>query len=175
MNKQRVMLFIPLAIFAMLAVFFWRGLSLNPNDMPSALLNKPVPSFTLPRLENLQQTRDESIFKGKVALLNLWATWCETCREEHVFLNQLKDQGIRIIGVDYKDNTADAQRWIEQLGNPYEDIIVDEEGRLGLDLGVFGAPETYLVDKQGIIRYKHVGDLNKKVWDETIKPIMDKL
>ena len=171
MNNQRLMLFIPLAIFAILGIFFWRGLSLNPNDMPSALLDKPVPKFTLPRLENLQQTRDESIFKGSVTLLNVWATWCETCREEHLFLNELKKQGVRIIGVDYKDNTVDAQRWIAQLGNPYEDIIVDESGRFGLDLGVFGAPETYLIDKHGIIRYKHVGDLNQEVWDKFFKPI----
>lgn len=175
MNKQRLLLFIPIVLFLALALLFWRGLSLNPNDMPSALLNKPVPKFSLPRLENTAETRSENILQGHVSLLNVWATWCETCREEHAFLNQLKNQNIHIIGVDYKDNTADAQRWIAQLGNPYDDIIVDEEGRLGLDLGVFGAPETYVVDKQGVIRYKHIGDLNQKVWSETIKPIIDKL
>jgi cytochrome c biogenesis protein CcmG, thiol:disulfide interchange protein DsbE len=175
MNKSRFMLFLPLLVFAVLGTFFWRGLSLNPNDMPSALINKPVPTFLLPRLENLEQLRDESLLKGHVTLLNVWATWCETCRQEHVFLNALKNQGVRIIGVDYKDNTADAQRWISELGNPYEDIVVDETGRLGLDLGVFGAPETYVVDSQGIIRYKHVGDLNQRVWDEIIKPIYSTL
>lgn len=175
MNKQRLLLFIPLAVFVVLALFFWRGLSLNPNDMPSALLNKPVPKFSLPRLENLQELRSENILIGKVTLLNVWATWCVTCREEHAFLNQLNKQGMHIIGVDYKDITPDAQRWIAELGNPYDDIIVDEEGRLGLDLGVFGAPETYVVDKQGIIRYKHLGDLNQKVWDETIQPIVKAL
>jgi len=175
MNKQRVMLFIPLAIFAVLGVLFWRGLSLDPNSMPSALLDKPVPKFSLPRLGNLQETRDENIFKGKVSILNVWATWCETCRIEHPFLLQLKAQGVQIIGVDYKDKTEDAQRWIAQLGNPYEDVIIDEDGRLGLDLGVFGAPETYVVDKEGVIRYKHIGDLNQKSWDEKIKPVFDKL
>ncbi len=182
MNKQRLMLFIPLIIFAILGGLFWRGLSLNPNDMPSALLDKPVPKFSLPRLENVQQMRDESLLKGQVSglkkqvtLLNVWATWCETCREEHLFLNQLKNQGVRIIGVDYKDNNVDAQRWIAQLGNPYEDIIVDEEGRLGLDLGVFGAPETYVIDNQGIIRYKHIGDLNQQVWDTVVLPIVKQL
>ena len=175
MNKQRLFLFLPLVIFAVLALLFWRGLSLNPNDMPSALLNKPVPIFKLPRLENPQETRDQSFFIGKVTLLNFWATTCVTCREEHAFLNQLKSQGVHIIGVDYEDNVVDAQRWIAQLGNPYDDIIVDEEGRLGLDLGVFGLPETYVIDKQGIIRYKHIGDLNQKVWDEIIKPIVEKL
>lgn len=175
MNKQRLFLFIPIAIFGLLAALFWRGLSLDPNEMPSALLNKPIPKFSLPRLENLSESRDESIFKGQVSLLNVWATWCVTCRVEHEFLNTLKSQGIHIIGVDYKDNTEDAQRWIAQLGNPYDDIVVDEEGRFGLDLGVFGAPETYVVDKNGIIRYKHIGDLNQKVWDETIKPIVNQL
>jgi len=175
MNKQRLFLFIPIAIFAVLVVLFWRGLSLDPNDMPSALLNKPVPKFSLPRLENPQELRNESLLHGKVTLLNVWGTWCVTCREEHAFLNQLQNKGIHIIGIDYKDITADAQRWIAELGNPYDDIIVDEEGRLGLDLGVFGAPETYVVDKQGIIRYKHIGDLNQKVWDETIQPIIKNL
>jgi cytochrome c biogenesis protein CcmG, thiol:disulfide interchange protein DsbE len=175
MNKQRLLLFIPLAVFVVLAFIFWRGLSLNPNDMPSALLNKTVPKFSLPRLENLQALRSENILQGKVTLLNVWATWCITCREEHAFLNQLKKQGVHIIGVDYKDITADAQRWIAELGNPYDDILVDEEGRFGLDLGVFGAPETYVVDKQGVIRYKQIGDLNQKVWDETIQPIVKSL
>ena len=175
MNKQRLFLFIPLAVFVVLALFFWRGLSLNPNDMPSALLNKPVPKFSLPRLENAQEIRTQTLVQGKVTLLNFWATTCVTCREEHAFLNQLKNQGVHIVGVDYEDNTADAQRWIAQLGNPYDDIIVDEDGRLGLDLGVFGMPETYVIDKQGVIRYKHIGDLNQKVWDETIQSIVKSL
>ena len=175
MNKQRLFLFIPLAIFVVLVGFFFRGLSLNPNDMPSALLNKAVPKFSLPRLENPQERRTESILLGKVSLLNVWATWCVTCREEHAFLNQLKSQGIYIVGLDYKDNNADAQRWIAELGNPYDEILVDEDGKVGLDLGVFGAPETYVVDKQGIIRYKYIGDLNQKVWDETIQPIFKSL
>jgi cytochrome c biogenesis protein CcmG/thiol:disulfide interchange protein DsbE len=175
MNKQRLFLFIPIAIFAVLVALFWRGLSLDPNDMPSALLNKPVPKFSLPRLQNAQELRNESLLNNKVTLLNVWATWCITCREEHAFLNKLQQTGVHIIGIDYKDNPLDAQRWIAELGNPYDDIIVDEEGRLGLDLGVFGAPETYVVDKRGIIRYKHIGDLNQKVWDETILPIVKEL
>lgn len=175
MNKQRLFLFIPLVMFAVLAILFWRGLSLDPNSMPSALLNKSVPTFSLPRLDNPQETLNNDVLQGKVTLINIWATWCVTCRAEHAFLNILKNQGITIIGVDYKDNRVDAQRWIAELGNPYTDIIVDEDGRLGLDLGVFGAPETYIVDKTGVIRYKHIGDLNQKVWDETIKPIIEKL
>jgi cytochrome c biogenesis protein CcmG, thiol:disulfide interchange protein DsbE len=175
MNKQRLFLFIPLAIFVVLVGLFFRGLSLDPNEMPSALLNKSVPKFSLPRLENPQETRTETILHGKVSLLNVWATWCVTCRQEHAFLNQLKNEGMHIVGLDYKDNNADAQRWIAELGNPYDEILVDEDGRVGLDLGVFGAPETYVVDKQGVIRYKYIGDLNQKAWDETIKPIINSL
>lgn len=175
MNKQRLLRFIPLAIFAILGIFFYRGLSLNPNDMPSALLNKPMPSFSLPRLENPQELQTEAILKGKVTLLNVWATWCETCREEHAFLNELKMQGINIVGVDYKDNLDDAQNWIRKLGNPYSEIVSDPEGRLGLDLGVFAAPETFVIDKQGIIRYKQLGAINQKIWDEKIKPVVESL
>jgi len=180
MNKQRLFLFIPLAIFAALAVLFWRGLSLNPNEMPSALLNKPVPPFELPVLpapENPQGlvSANQEMLKGKVSLLNVWATWCTTCRQEHEFLNTLKAQGILIYGINYKDNGEDAQRWLAELHNPYVFSVTDEDGRLGLNLGVFGAPETYVIDKQGVVRYKHIGDVNAQVWEKTIKPIFDSL
>lgn len=175
MNKQRALLFIPLAVFAVLVAFFWIGLSLDPNKMPSALLNKPAPKFALPRLLNAQEVRTESMLKGQVTLLNVWSTTCVTCREEHAFLNHLNKQGMHIVGIDHKDDTVDAQRWIAELGNPYDDIIVDEEGQLGLDLGVFGLPETYVIDKHGVIRYKHIGDLNQRVWEETIQPIIKSL
>lgn len=180
MNKQRLFLFIPLAIFVLLGVLFWRGLSLDPNEMPSALLNKPVPAFDLPVLpapENPQglASANQDMLKGKVSLLNVWATWCTTCRQEHEFLNTLKAQGILIYGINYKDNSEDAQRWLAELHNPYVFSVVDEEGRLGLNLGVFGAPETYVIDKQGVIRYKHIGDVNAQVWEKTIKPIFDSL
>lgn len=180
MNKQRLFLFIPLAIFILLGVLFWRGLSLDPNEMPSALLNKPVPAFDLPVLpapENPQGlvSANQDMLKGKVSLLNVWATWCTTCRQEHEFLNTLKAQGILIYGINYKDSSEDAQRWLAELHNPYVFSVVDEEGRLGLNLGVFGAPETYVIDKQGVIRYKHIGDVNAQVWEKTIKPIFNSL
>lgn len=180
MNKQRLFLFIPLAIFVVLAIFFWRGLSLDPNAMPSALLNKPVPAFELPVLpapENPQglTVANHTMLQGKVSLLNVWATWCVTCRQEHEFLNQLKAQGIAIYGINYKDNNEDALRWLAELHNPYVYSVVDADGRLGLNLGVFGAPETYIIDKQGVIRYKHIGDVNAQVWESTLKPIVDAL
>ncbi len=180
MNKQRLLLFIPLVIFAVLVVLFWRGLSLNPSEMPSALLNKPVPVFELPVLaapENPQGlvNANQEMLKGKVSLLNVWATWCVTCRQEHEFLNSLKAQGVPIYGINYKDNAEDAQQWLAELHNPYIYSVIDADGRLGLNLGVFGAPETYVIDKQGVIRYKHIGDVNAQVWEKTIKPIVDSL
>lgn len=180
MNKQRLFLFIPLAIFVLLGVLFWRGLSLDPNEMPSALLNKPIPAFELPVLpapENPQGlvSANQEMLKGKVSLLNVWATWCTTCKQEHEFLNTLKAQGVLIYGINYKDNTEGAQRWLAELHNPYVYSVIDEDGRLGLNLGVFGAPETYVIDKQGVIRYKHIGDVNAQVWEKTIKPIFDGL
>jgi cytochrome c biogenesis protein CcmG/thiol:disulfide interchange protein DsbE len=177
MNKQRLMLFIPLAIFMVLVVFFWRGLSLDPNEMPSALIDKPVPVFKLPVLPATENPAgitqvDQQIFKGQVSLLNVWATWCVTCRQEHEFLIKLKNQGVIIYGINYKDDYLEAQKWLAELHNPYVLSVVDADGRLGLNLGVFGAPETYVVDKQGMIRYKHIGDVNPQVWEEKLKPLV---
>lgn len=180
MNKQRLFLFIPLLVFVVLAIFFWRGLSLDPNAMPSALLNKPVPVFELPVLPAPENpsglvTANQELLKGRVSLLNVWATWCVTCRQEHEFLNTLKAQGIPIYGINYKDNNDDAQNWLAELHNPYVFSVIDADGRLGLNLGVFGAPETYIIDKQGVIRYKHIGDVNAAVWENAIKPIFNSL
>jgi cytochrome c biogenesis protein CcmG, thiol:disulfide interchange protein DsbE len=180
MNKQRALLFIPLIIFGILSLFFLRGLSLDPNEMPSALLNKSVPAFSLPVLpaeENPAglEFATAELLKGRVSLLNVWATWCVTCRQEHEFLNSLKAQGVIIYGINYKDARSEALQWLSELHNPYVFSVEDEQGRLGLDLGVFGAPETYVLDKNGVIRYKHIGDVNKLVWEQTLKPIMDSL
>ena len=171
---QRLKLFLPLIIFAGLALLFWRGLSLDPNAMPSALIDKPMPSFKLPTLEDEQTPVDASLFNDQVTLLNVWATWCVACRVEHPFLVQLAEQGVRIVGLNYKDDPAAAREWLEKLHNPYELSIIDADGRLGLDLGVFGAPETYVLDKTGTIRYKHVGVVDERVW-QTMAPIVQQL
>lgn len=180
MNKQRLFLFIPLAIFVLLGVLFWRGLSLNPNEMPSALLNKPVPTFELPVIpapENPQGlvTANQEMLRGKVSLLNVWATWCLPCKQELPFFNTLKAQGIQIYGINYKDDNAEAQRWLSEFHNPFVFSVLDADGRLGVNLGVFGYPETYVVDKQGVIRYKHIGEMDAQIWEKTIKPIFDSL
>lgn len=143
-------------------------------------MNKPVPAFELPvipALENPQGlvSANQEMLKGKVSLLNVWATWCLPCRQEHPYLNLLKAQGVPIYGINYKDNTEDAQRWLAELHNPYVFAVLDADGRLGLNLGVFGYPETYVVDKQGVIRYKHIGIVNAQAWEQTIKPIVDSL
>lgn len=180
MNKQRLLLFIPLIIFLILVVFFFRGLSLDPHEMPSALIGKPVPEFELPILAAAENptditVADSSIFKGQVSLLNVWATWCITCRQEHEFLLQLKEQGVVIYGINYKDDEQKAQQWLARLHNPYVFSVSDQDGILGLNLGVFGAPETYLIDPKGVIRYKHVGDVNPMNWEAELKPELERV
>lgn len=173
---QRLKLFIPLIVFGLLAVLFWRGLSLDPTEMPSSRLGDAVPTFELPTVDNPEAAITPAIFDGQVSLLNVWATWCQACRIEHPFLVKLAEsEDIPIYGINYKDDVEEAKRWLEQLHDPYELSIVDKEGRLGLDLGVFGAPETYVVDKQGVIRHRHVGVVDQRAWDEEIGPLVERL
>lgn len=174
-SNSRFALFVPLIIFIVLAGFFLRGLSLDPTAMPSALIDQSMPVFSLPTVKNADQMKTEHDLKGQVTLLNVWATWCVSCRVEHPFLLTLKEQGVPIIGVNYKDDVVAANKWLKDLADPYLYSVVDLDGRLGIDLGVFGAPETYVLDKQGVIRFKHVGVVNKKVWQEKLKPIVETL
>jgi cytochrome c biogenesis protein CcmG/thiol:disulfide interchange protein DsbE len=172
----RLKLFIPLIVFIALAGLFLRGLDLDPNVMPSALIDKPLPGFSLPRLDDEAIIVSEQDLLGEVALLNVWATWCVACRVEHPFLNRLaEEEGIKIIGINYKDDVEAAREWLEKLHDPYRYTIVDADGRLGLDLGVFGAPETYVIDAKGIIRYKQVGIVDERVWQQDIKPLLANL
>jgi len=172
---QRFKLFIPLIIFVILAVFFWKGLSLDPSAMPSALIDDPVPNFELPIVKAPSTLVTQDIFKGQVSLLNVWATWCISCRVEHPYLNKLSGEGVAIYGVNYKDDTPAALKWLQEFHDPYQLSIVDADGRLGIDLGVFGAPETYLIDQRGVIRYKHVGIVDERVWSKILKPLYDGL
>lgn len=164
---KNLKLFIPFAIFVILAVVLLKGLERDPNNLPSALIGKQVPDFALPDLFQAEKKVTADIFKGHVSLLNVWATWCPSCRVEHPFLVKLaREQGVRIIGMDYKDDDEEAKRWLEKLGNPYAVSFADKQGHLGVDLGVFGAPETYLIDAEGVIRAKHVGVVDERVWQE---------
>ncbi len=169
---ERFKLFLPLIIFAVLAGFFWRGLSLDPTAMPSALIDQPMPVFSLSTVKQSQVMKTQEDLKGQVSLLNVWATWCVSCRIEHPYLLSLAEQGVPIVGVNYKDDVEAARQWLKDLADPYVYSVVDLDGRLGIDLGVFGAPETYVVDKHGVIRYKHVGVVNEKVWTEKLEPIV---
>lgn len=166
---------LPLLGFASLLAILGLGLGNDPGLLPSALIDKPLPAFRAARLEDPARIVTEDDLKGDIALLNVWATWCPTCRAEHEFLGTLKQRGITIYGVNYKDERAKALHWLATLGDPYRINIDDREGRLGIDLGVYGAPETYLLDSAGVIRYRHVGELNQRVWAREFAPRIEVL
>ena len=166
----RLKLFLPLFLFLLLAVFLFRGLELDPQALPSALIDHPMPEFQLPEL-GTGRSLSRADVTGQVSLFNVWATWCVSCRVEHPYLQQLADEGVPVYGINYKDEDAAAMRWLRELGNPYRLNIADREGSLGVDLGVYGAPETYLLDAAGVIRYRHVGVVDERVWREILQPI----
>ena len=172
---KRIALFVPLVVFAILSLFLLKGLDRDPTELPSALVGEPFPTFTLPSLSDNQQLLTERDIDSKVVLVNVWATWCFACRIEHSMLNQLAAEGVNIIGLNYKDKNDQALQWLEQKGNPYLFNIVDAQGSLGFDLGVTGAPETYLVDASGTIRYRRVGVVDQRVWDDDIKDLYQQL
>ncbi|MCR9104076.1 MAG: DsbE family thiol:disulfide interchange protein [Gammaproteobacteria bacterium] len=171
---SRLKLFVPLFIFAVLALFLFRGLSLDPKEMPSALIGKQVPEFLLPDLVTGENRTREHLL-GEVSLINVWATWCPSCLHEHPYLVRLASEGVRIIGLNYKDEDAAALRWLQELGDPYALNIADRQGSLGLDLGVYGAPETYLVDATGVVHYRHAGVVDERVWEQTLRPLYEEL
>lgn len=162
--------FLPLAVFIFVLIFFWRGLSLDPHHLPSARLGKPLPTFQIPMLYDSKAIFTPELFKGKTVLLNVWASWCEACVEEQLFLLQLSRQGTLIYGLNYKDNNELARKWLAEWGNPYKMVAEDTQGKVAIDLGVYGAPETFLIDSVGIIRYRHVGPLNATVWETEFVP-----
>lgn len=170
MNQRKFILFIPLVIFILIGLFLLRGISLDPSNIPSALVGKQLPAFSLETIDGDRLITEKDIH-GKVVLLNIWATWCVACRMEHPMLLALSKQGVPIVGVDYKDDVAAAREWISRYGNPYIINIADTQGKLGLDLGVSGAPETFLLDANGVIRYRRTGVVDEKIWREEISPI----
>ncbi|MFT5481547.1 MAG: cytochrome c biogenesis protein CcmG/thiol:disulfide interchange protein DsbE [Halieaceae bacterium] len=172
--RSRLKLFAPLFLCAALGFFLFRGLALDPQSLPSALLGKPFPDFSLLDL-NTGVAVERSDVMGEVALFNVWATWCISCRVEHPYLEKLAKEGVRIYGINYKDEDAAARQWLLQRGDPYLRNIVDSDGLLGLDLGVYGAPETYIVDASGIVRYRHVGVIDDRVWTERLRPLVENI
>lgn len=168
---------IPLIIFMALIGLFAVGLQLDPREVPSPLIDKPVPAFELPRLDAPEDkfTRND-LTAHPVSLFNVWASWCVACRQEHPFLMELARSGeIPIYGLNYKDERNDAIAWLKRHGDPYRASGFDHEGRVGIDWGVYGVPETFIVDAQGVIRYKHIGPLTSQVWREKIEPVVRQL
>jgi cytochrome c biogenesis protein CcmG/thiol:disulfide interchange protein DsbE len=168
--------FIPLAVFVVLVVFLGIGLGLNPRLVPSPLIDKPAPEFALPELKDPNKTVSRSDLVGKVSLVNVWASWCVSCRAEHpLFVDLGKTGEVVIYGLNYKDTRPDALRWLQVLGDPYIASAFDEQGRVGIDWGVYGVPETFVVDRKGVIRYKHIGPVSEKDLQETIMPLVKRL
>ncbi|MBL6906620.1 DsbE family thiol:disulfide interchange protein [Luminiphilus sp.] len=161
--------FLPLVAFAALVLLLVRGLALDPTALPSARVGQPLPEFDLQVLGG-EYRRSAGQWHGKPALLNVWATWCFSCRVEHPYLLDLAESGVTIYGLNYKDDPAKALTWLEELGNPYAETVVDIDGDFGFDLGVYGAPETYVIDAAGTVQYRHVGVVDERVWTEQLAP-----
>jgi cytochrome c biogenesis protein CcmG, thiol:disulfide interchange protein DsbE len=167
---------VPLAIFIVLVIVLAVGLKLDPRYVPSPLIDKPAPEFNLSSLDAPTTTFTKQHFLGRPIILNVWASWCVACRDEHPLLVELaRDSALEIIGLNYKDTRDDAQTWLTQHGNPYRQNIFDPAGSLGLNLGVYGVPETFVLDAQGVIRHKHVGVLTPDVWRIDFAPLLSRL
>lgn len=167
---------VPLGIFLVLVVFLGVGLGLNPRQVPSPLIDRPAPAFVLPQLHAPDKPVGPEALRGQVWLLNVWASWCVSCRQEHPVLVDLARSGeVPIYGLNYKDQREDALRWLAQWGDPYKLSIMDEKGATGIDYGVYGVPETFVIDKAGIIRYKQIGPLTPEVLRDIILPLVRKL
>lgn len=168
---------IPLFIFVVLVGFFAVGLNRDPRLVPSPLVNKPAPGFSTASLEQPDRVLDPQLFRQhKVSLFNVWASWCVSCRQEHPFLLEVAKSGrVPIYGLNYKDERADALNWLGALGNPYTASVYDHEGKVGIDWGVYGVPETFVVDGKGIIRHKHVGPVGPQVWQEELLPLIEQI
>ncbi len=167
---------IPLGIFVVIVGFLAVGLTLNPREVPSPLIDKPAPAFTLPQLADPARQFSQKDMLGRVWVLNVWASWCVSCRDEHPLLVDLaKSKIVPIYGLNYKDQRDDALAWLKRFGDPYELSIMDRDGRIGIDYGVYGVPETYVIDKQGVIRYKRIGPINREVIETKLLPMVRKL
>ena len=188
MNLRSQKALIPFVLFILIAGFLAIGLTLKPGEVPSPFIGKPAPDFNLPQLtlaDNAEDNNSGNIslniisntdLDGQVWLLNVWASWCVACQEEHPLLNQLSaDNIVAIIGLNYKDEQRDAWNWLNKFGNPYSKVAVDKRGETGIEYGVYGVPETFVIDKKGVIQLKHIGPLTGKDIEKTIIPLVQKL
>lgn len=162
---------LPGAVFLVLCGFFVAGLYRDPTLVPSPLIGKPAPAFSLPKVENIAETVALDDYKGQVFVLNVWGTWCVACRQEHEMLLEIERSGVvPLVGLNWKDDLVQAQAWLAQLGNPYTASAFDEEGRVGIDFGVYGAPETFLVDGNGRVIFKFISPMTREVWEKEFLP-----
>lgn len=167
---------LPLAVFAAIVAFLAVGLGLNPREVPSPLIGKPAPAFALARLDDPSQKVSREDLLGKVWMLNVWASWCAPCREEHpLVIDIARRQLLPVYGLNYKDSGPAARSWLANLGNPYAATLVDTDGRVGIDFGVYGVPETFIIDRQGVVRLKHTGPLTPDVVRQRIEPLLKEL
>jgi cytochrome c biogenesis protein CcmG/thiol:disulfide interchange protein DsbE len=176
MNKS-VKFLTPLALFLALASLLFYGLKLDPRKVPSPLVGKPAPQFTLPALQDPSRTVSDADLKGKISLVNVWASWCVSCRAEHAELMSLsrEAQDVQIMGLNWKDDQSEATRMLRTFGDPYVVSAFDPDNKVGIHWGVYGAPETFVVDAKGIIRYKHIGPIDRKVWEERLRPLVQEI
>lgn len=167
---------IPLAVFGLLVAVLAAGLRHDPRRLPSALIGKPAPEFDLPRLDAANRTMSSHALRGQVWILNVWASWCEACRDEHAVLMDFAASGAApVYGLNYRDERAPALQWLETAGNPYVTSFVDRDGRTGIDYGVYGVPETFVIDRAGVVRYRQAGPLTRASIDGVIGPLVAKL
>lgn len=167
---------IPLLVFVVIVCFLWAGLSLNPREVPSPLIDKPAPEFALPKLREQGAIIRTADLRGQVWLLNVFASWCTPCLEEHPLLIDIaRSNVVPLYGLNYKDQRPVALKWLRKHGDPYTGIMVDVEGRTGIEYGVYGVPETFVIDKLGVIRFKHIGPLTPQVLEEKIVPLVKRL
>jgi cytochrome c biogenesis protein CcmG/thiol:disulfide interchange protein DsbE len=173
---MRAKFLIPLLLFVVLVGFLAVGLNRDPHEVPSPLINKPAPAFEIAQLEQSNKTFSPASMKGQVWILNVWASWCVACREEHPVLVELaKSQVAPVIGLDYKDKREDALAMLARQGTPYLLSAYDANGRVGIDYGVYGVPETYVIDRAGVIRFKHIGPITSQILNQKIYPLVSEL
>lgn len=171
---SRLKLFIPVGVFLVLALLLWRGLYLDPRTLPSVLIDKPLPEFSLPTVEQADRLISKADLPKEPFLLNVWGSYCLPCLQENPILKAAAEKNVLpIIGINYKDKTHLAHMWMDDNGSPFEFSVVDADGRLGIDLGVYGAPETFVIDGNGVIRYKHIGVIDYQSWQEEIMPAIE--
>jgi cytochrome c biogenesis protein CcmG/thiol:disulfide interchange protein DsbE len=167
---------LPLTVFALMVGLLWRGLYLNPKEVPSPLIDKQAPAFSLSMLDEPTRKLSTADLSGQVWVLNVWASWCVSCRAEHEVISLLASRNlVTVIGLNYKDEPADARRWLQQFGNPYATSIIDRDGRVGIDWGVYGVPETFVIGADGVIKYKHIGPVTKESLELEIMPVLKEL